>query len=76
MSALTGIVPLANYAAAANDAAAVNLLLALIPNPDSTSTTGAVAGGGYLDQMSPACCAQLRVELLALRDAVDTTNTL
>lgn len=76
MSALTGIKALGNYAGAANDAAAVNILLALIPDPDATGTSGAIAGGGFLDQMSPACCAQLRVELLALRDAIDTTNAL
>lgn len=76
MGATTGIVKLGNYAGAASDSAAVDILLALIPNPDSTSSSGAIAGGGLLDEMSPACAAQLRVELLALKDAVDTTNTL
>lgn len=76
MGATTGIVKLGNYAGAASDSAAVDILIALIPNPDSTSSSGAIAGGGLLDEMSPACAAQLRVELLALKDAVDTTNTL
>lgn len=76
MGATTGIVALGNYAGAATDSAAVDILLALIPNPDSTSSSGAIAGGGLLDEMSPPCAAQLRVELLALKDAVDTTNTL
>lgn len=76
MTALTGIVALGDYAGAASDSAAVDVLLALIPDPDTASSSGAQAGGGLLDEMSPACCAQLRVELLALRDAVDTTNTL
>lgn len=76
MGATTGIVKLGNYAGAASDSAAVDILLALIPNPDSTSSSGAIAGRGLLDEMSPACAAQLRVELLALKDAVDTTNTL
>lgn len=71
-----GIKAIANYAGAATDSAAVDLLIALIPDPDTTSSSGAQAGGGNLDQMSPGCAAQLRVELLALKDAVDTTNTL
>lgn len=82
MSATTGFAAIGNYAGAATDSAAVDILLALIPNPDAPHGTGAIAGGGqgttntYLDQMSPGCAAQLRVELLALKDAVDTTNTL
>lgn len=44
---------------------------ALIPDPDSTSTSGAQAGGyGFLDQMSPAAAAQIRVELIALEAAI------
>lgn len=73
---LKGIAAIGNYAGAATDSAAVDILLALIPDPDSTSTSGAQAGGGNLDQMSPGAAAQLRVELLALKDAIDTTNTL
>lgn len=76
MGATTGIAVIGNYAGAANDAAAVDILIALIPNPDSTSTSGAQAGGGNLDEMSAGAAAQLRVELAALKDAVDTTNTL
>lgn len=76
MSALTGLVALGDYAGAATDSAAVDILLALIADPDSSSSSGAQAGGGLLDEMSPACAAQLRVELLALKDAIDTTNTL
>ena len=77
MGATTGFVAVGNYAGAANDAAAVTVLLNLIPNPDSTSSSGAQQGSfHFLDEMSPACAAQLQVELLALQDAVDTTNTL
>lgn len=77
MGATTGIVAMGNYAGAANDSAAVDILLNLLPDPDSSSSSGAIQGGrGFLDEMSPACCAQLRVELTALKDAVDTTNTL
>lgn len=50
--------------------AKVNALLALIPNVDSTSSSGAVAGGGFLDEMSPPAAVQLRVELTALAAAV------
>lgn len=76
MASSTGIAAIKNYAGAANDAAAVQLLLDMIPDPDTLSSSGAQAGGGFLDQMSPACAVQLRVELIALKDAVDTTNTL
>jgi hypothetical protein len=79
MSALFGLRAIGNYAGAANDSAAVDILLALIPNPDAPHGDGAIArnqGGGHLDEMSPGAAAQLRVELIALKDAVDTTNTL
>lgn len=76
MGATTGIVALATYAGSANDGAAIDKLIALIPDPDTTSSSGAQAGGGLLDEMSPACAAQLRVELAALRAAIITTNTL
>jgi hypothetical protein len=83
MSATTGVKAIGNYAGAATDNAAVGILLALIPNPDATPGSGAIADSSnqgvnntFLDEMSPACAAQLRVELLALQDAVDTTNTL
>jgi hypothetical protein len=75
MGNLTGIKALGNYAGAANDAAAVDVLLNLLPDPDANPPREK-AGGGMLDQMSPACLSQLRVELIALKDAVDTTNTL
>ena len=71
-----GLQTLNNYKAAANDAAAVQLLIDLIPDPDAPHGTGAVAGGGFLDEMSPGAAAQLRAELAALQDAVDTTNAL
>lgn len=76
MGATTGIAAIGNYAGAATDSAAVDILIALIPDPDTTSTSGAQAGGGNLDEMSAMAAAQLRVELAALKDAIDTTNTL
>lgn len=44
----------------------VGVLLDLIPDPDTTSTSGAQAGGGNLDEMSAIAAAHLRVELEAL----------
>ncbi len=81
MGTSTGMVAVGVYAGAANDAAAVDVLINLIPNPDAilnqqVNSSGAIAGGTFLDQMSPACAAALRVELAALRDAIDTTNNL
>jgi len=82
MTAIAGMTAIGNYAGAATDSAAVDILLGLIPDPDAAKGTGAVAGGTqginntYLDEMSPAAAAQIRVELLALKAAVGTTNTL
>lgn len=44
----------------------ITALKALIPDVDTDSSSGAKAGGGFLDQMSPACAVQLRVELDAI----------
>lgn len=62
---LDGIVQIGAYT---SGTVATNLteLKALIPDPDSTSSSGAQAGGGNLDEMSPGAAAQLRVELAAL----------
>lgn len=65
MSSTTGIAAIGTYTVPSL-AAKVAVLLALIPNPDSTSTGGAQAGGGNLDEMSPVAAAHLRVELAAL----------
>lgn len=76
MGATTGLVKIGDYTTPSGDPAKVNALLALIPNPDSTSSSGSQAGGtngtlnSYLDEMSPGCAAQLRVELAALAGAV------
>ncbi len=42
----------------------VGLLLAAIPNPDIAPAQQGIRG--FLDEMSPMCAAQLRVELTAL----------
>lgn len=70
MGASTGIAAIANYAGAASDPARVQLLIDLIPDVDTNRTSGAQAGGGFLDEMSPAAAVQLRVELTALKVAV------
>lgn len=71
MGATTGIVKLGDYAGNSGTAGdAIDVLLALIPDTESTSSSGAQAGGGLLDEISPAACDQLRVELLAMKAAV------
>lgn len=73
--ALSGIAAIGTYATAninathSNAVAAkadIAVLIALIPNNDAAGSSGAVAGGGFLDEMSPGAAAQLRVELNAL----------
>lgn len=72
MSATSGIATIGDYATPTTNATRIAVLLALIPNPDASGSSGAVAGGGtgstntYLDEMSPAAAAQLRVEIAAL----------
>lgn len=69
MSAIAGLAVLGDYdQATAGDA--VDQLLDLIPNPDAPHGSGAVAGGGFLDEMSPGAAAQIRVELIAMKAAI------
>jgi hypothetical protein len=73
MGALVGIVKLGTYDGATADAN-IDRLLALLPNPNAVldqvvNSSGAIAGGGLLDEISPAALAQLRVELQAMKDA-------
>lgn len=63
----TGFLPVGVYVGDGGD---VNRLLALIPNIDTASSSGAIAGGGFLDEMSPVAALQLRVELNAINAAV------
>lgn len=67
-ASMTGIAPLVDYSALATNALRVAAFLALIPNIDTPNLggTGAVSGGGYLDEMSPVAANQLRVEITAL----------
>lgn len=71
MGATTGIAPIGAYAGSATAGAAIDKLIALIPDPDTTSTSGAQAGGGNLDEMSAGAAAQLRVELTAMKAVVN-----
>lgn len=66
MAATTGVAAIGDYAAAGTNQAKVLRLLSLIPDVDTQSSSGAQAGGGMLDEMSPAAAVQLRVELTAL----------
>lgn len=75
MSSITGLSPILTLAG--TNKAKVQQLIDIIPNPDaSTGSSGAVAGGNqgiantYLDEMSPAAAAALRVELIALKASI------
>ena len=66
-----GLVAIGDYAGNDDTAGdAIDVLIGLLADPDTTSSSGAQAGGGFLDEMSPAACAQLRVELTALKAAI------
>ena len=66
-----GILSQLDFSGAASPGAAVGVLLDALPDPDTTSTSGAIQGiAGYFDEMSPMAVAELRVELLALQTAV------
>ena len=74
MGATTGLVAQGDYSTPGNTNTLFDRLLALIPDPDTPLSNGAGAqqggaGGGNLDEMSPAAAAQLRVELTAARTA-------
>lgn len=77
MGVTAGIQPIADYSAETTAGDAIDLLLALIPDPDAPHGSGAIAdsanqgqGNTYLDEMSPAAAAQLRVELESMKDTV------
>jgi hypothetical protein len=76
MSATQGIMQIGDYTTPATDPLRVQALINLIPNPDYTTSSGSVAvppqavTNTYLDEMSPACAAQLLVELTALHSKV------
>lgn len=76
MSALSGMNAIVTYDGADNKANVQKLIDAL-PNLAATHGTGAVAvpptgaTNTYLDEMSPAAVAQLHVDLLALKEAID-----
>ncbi len=70
MGATTGISALGDYAdKPLGDA--IDVLVGLLADPDTDSSSGAIAGGGLLDEMSPPALAQLLVELAAMKAATD-----
>ena len=70
-----GIQALIDFATPTTVAGKLDALKDAIPNPDSTSTSGAIQGIiGFLDQMSPMAAAQLRVEIDALADDLAGTG--
>lgn len=73
-----GITSMIDYTTAATVDDAIDLLLAAIPDPDSTSTSGAGQGTtylGFLDEMSPMAAIQLRIELEAIKDSAAAGGT-
>jgi hypothetical protein len=72
MANTSGMKTIGDYATPATNKLKAQALLDLIPNSDTASSSGAVAGGTngakntHLDEMSPAAATQLRVELAAL----------
>jgi hypothetical protein len=72
MGTTTGIQPIGTYTAPATASVALNTFLALIPDLDNPTHSGSIAGGGFLDEMSPAAAVQLRVEILAMITAFGT----
>jgi len=70
MASQAGIQQINDYSGDVNAGISIQKLIDIIPDVDTTRTSGAQAGGGYLDEMSPAAAAQLRVELIAMKAAV------
>lgn len=74
MGASTGVAAIGAYAGSATAGAAIDKLLALIPDPDTLSSSGAMAnpnaGAGNLDEMSAIAATHLRVELTAMKAVV------
>ena len=69
MGVTTGLNAIGTYPAYGTLASRLAVLLSLIPDPDAPHGTGAVGGGGNLDEMSPGAAAQIRVELAAMSAA-------
>lgn len=65
-----------DYATPVGPRAKVQALLDGIPDPDTTSTSGSQSSFiSYLDEMTPIAATVLRVELMALQDALDSGAT-
>lgn len=71
---LDGIEVIGDYATPVDAEDKVQVLIDLIPDPDTINTSGAQAGGGNLDEMSPIAAAHLRVELGALQAEISSSG--
>ena len=67
----TGIVALGDYATPATLGGKIDALIALLADNDTADSSGAQAGGGLLDEISPPANTQLLVELDSLKDAIN-----
>lgn len=67
MGAETGLAPILDTTGVTDTDELFDAIIALIPNPDAPHGTGAVGGGGNLDEMSPGAAAQLRATLAAAK---------
>lgn len=65
-----GFVPMEDYSGVTTAGEGIDLILALLGDPDAT-VTDARAAGSNLDEISPVARAQLVVELEALKAEVD-----
>lgn len=73
-NATDGLVTVADLSGASTTDDVFDALLAILPNPDAAHGDGAVAGGGFLDEMSPGAAAALRAELLEAKDVCDNAS--
>lgn len=78
MGATAGLSVIGDYTTGSpTNKVTVSRLTALIANPDvppaqaGKAGSGSTGGRGFLDEMSPAAAAQLRVELAALEAAIE-----
>lgn len=76
MSITQGIKAVGDYTTGSpTNKATVDRLIALIPNPGvrpaQANADGDPPGAGFLDEMSPMAAVQLRVELEALKAAIE-----
>lgn len=71
MPSLTGLATI-DYSGVTTAGQGIDLLLAVIPNPDTTSTSGAITSSvqSQFDEMMPHVASAIRAELTALKAKV------